>query len=518
MFNFMKKHSEKDKEEKEKKKKEKKEKKEKREREKQRPLTEDELRRLDEAKRGLLKKQGDKTTEVVGQPGLTDRRSSDSSETGSVSSVNKVSPRDETKEPLATSYTTYTQLEISGADNNEHLGEGLQKRNSNPKRGILKDRSTYGPPIPNHGVVGNLDDTATLEQNTYANEILSGKIGTGADKDGKKANPTKGSPSSKAKRQPSGSPGQQRAAPAGVKPSGSPRQQTAKVHPSPSKDHQTQVGDKQALPTVEFTIMVQPQQTAVTESSPQAPSGVDDPDSASNQVDKTFSADLKLPALAPPKPPRAREITLRRQSAGDFGFTLRRGTVLERGVGDNTERKRMVIFAEPGSTVRKSHTGLLPGDRLIEVNGANVEASSREEIIDMIRRSGDVVTLKVQPIPELSELSIRSGVDGGEYVLDEDHLKMGTLQRTGSKRYKKATVSHAHRSVESLYCLTFIVLRPLKEKYTQFHLAVKMKDITIWTHMCENEFKKVSYITETVMYIWYLVASWTYEVTVILTQ
>ena len=57
-----------------------------------------------------------------------------------------------------------------------------------------------------------------------------------------------------------------------------------------------------------------------------------------------------------------------------------------------------------------------------------------------------------------------------------------------------------------------------KEKYTQFHLAVKMKDKTIWTHMREKEFlKSVICNRKRDVYIWYLVASWACEVTVILT-
>ena len=159
-------------------------------------------------------------------------------------------------------------------------------------------------------------------------------------------------------------------------------------------------------------------------------------------TEKTFgNIDLKLPVLAPPRCPKPREIILRRQPAGDFGFTLRRGTVLERGIGDNTERKRTVIFAEPGP--KNNQTGLLPGDRLIEVNSKNVEIASREEIIEMIRNSSDTVTLKVQPIPELSELSMRSGLDGEEVSIEEQSIRTGTLQRSGSMRFKSRAVSTA---------------------------------------------------------------------------
>lgn len=44
---------------------------------------------------------------------------------------------------------------------------------------------------------------------------------------------------------------------------------------------------------------------------------------------------------------------------------------------------------------------------------------------------------------ELSELSRRSGHDGGEIVLDDSNIKGGTLRRSGSRRFNKSSrVSH----------------------------------------------------------------------------
>ena len=61
-------------------------------------------------------------------------------------------------------------------------------------------------------------------------------------------------------------------------------------------------------------------------------------------------------------------------------------------------------------------------------------------------------------------------------------------------------------------------LNLLKEKYTQFHVTVKMKDKPI-TRMREAEF--LEYVINnrnSDVYIWYLVASWACKVTVILPQ
>uniref|UniRef100_A0A672ST13 Myosin XVIIIA n=1 Tax=Sinocyclocheilus grahami TaxID=75366 RepID=A0A672ST13_SINGR len=121
-------------------------------------------------------------------------------------------------------------------------------------------------------------------------------------------------------------------------------------------------------------------------------------------VDKTFSADLRLPAVVPPQTPEVRELVLQRRSTGDFGFSLRRTTMLDRGT-DGGVYRRVVHFAEPGAGTKDLALGLVPGDRLVEINGRNVENKNRDEIVEMIRQSGDTVRLKVQPILELSELS-----------------------------------------------------------------------------------------------------------------
>nr|XP_020818939.1 unconventional myosin-XVIIIa isoform X13 [Phascolarctos cinereus] len=121
-------------------------------------------------------------------------------------------------------------------------------------------------------------------------------------------------------------------------------------------------------------------------------------------VSKRFAADLRLPAVASPLPPPPRELELQRRPTGDFGFSLRRTTMLDRAPEGQAYR-RVVHFAEPGAGTKDLALGLVPGDRLVEINGQNVENKSRDEIVEMIRQSGDHVRLKVQPIPELSELS-----------------------------------------------------------------------------------------------------------------
>lgn len=145
-------------------------------------------------------------------------------------------------------------------------------------------------------------------------------------------------------------------------------------------------------------------------------------------VTKRFPADLRLPPVVPPLPPALRELELQRRPTGDFGFSLRRTTVLDRGPEGQVYR-RVVHFAEPGAGTKDLALGLVPGDRLVEINGHNVESKSRDEIVEMIRQSGDGVQLKVQPIPELSELS-RSWLRSSEGPRREPaHVSVGLGSR-----------------------------------------------------------------------------------------
>lgn len=153
--------------------------------------------------------------------------------------------------------------------------------------------------------------------------------------------------------------------------------------------------------------------------------------------------DLPLPPIEPICLPEPRELTIVRQPPprNDFGFSLRRAMVVERDPdGGGGYRLTAVIFAEPGAIVQhRNDTGLLPGDRLLEVNKCKVDDKTREEVIEMIKSSGSVVVVKVQPVSELSELSRRSGADGRTVALDDSNIRCGTLRRSGSRRFNQTT-------------------------------------------------------------------------------
>lgn len=411
MFGFMKKHSDKEKEEKDKRKKEKKDKK----RQMERPLTAEELQRLEEAKRGLYRKGSD--SNYTYQPTRPPRTRS--SADGTTPSDSSDSLSSSGRETTPDTYTSTAKMDIART---VRMPPPTQPK---PKKGILKGKSNYGPEIPNQGVRGSLDDTGVLEENTNLNEILSGEMPSPEEKEKKEAEKRE----SERKRSVKSIIGSlETSGPVAAPRRGPPTKPTMQGRkPPPPKitapsDSQHRACEDELDTKVPFE-----------ENGPPSP------------AEKIYAnIDLQLPLVAPPRCPKPRELILKRQPAGDFGFTLRRGTVLERASGggktaeEKSERKRTVIFAEPGP--KNMHTGLLPGDRLIEVGGTNVENASREEIIELIKKSGGSVTLRVQPIPELSELSMRSGLEGEDVLIGEQAIQDSTLRRSGSMRYKSRQV------------------------------------------------------------------------------
>lgn len=150
------------------------------------------------------------------------------------------------------------------------------------------------------------------------------------------------------------------------------------------------------------------------------------------------SAGLCLPPIRTAlRCPQPRVLTVVRQPSGDFGFSLRRSALSDGLAGD--DRRRTLMFAEP-STLGSGGggTGLLPGDRLLEVNGASVDERTREEVVEMVRSSGDRVSLKVQPLPELCEIVARVAGGGPPGATQGRHR---TLSRTGSRRHRTLGVS-----------------------------------------------------------------------------
>lgn len=115
--------------------------------------------------------------------------------------------------------------------------------------------------------------------------------------------------------------------------------------------------------------------------------------------------DLPLPPLQMTAV-RHREVDARRNSqSGGFGFILRKSYLPSPEEPDKT---KLVHLIEP----RSDYYGpLMTGDRIIGVNGDDVEGVPHEAVVEMIKASGECVQLRVASMPELMELNERGALD-----------------------------------------------------------------------------------------------------------
>ena len=362
MFGFMKK--DKDKDEDRRKKKDKKERKESKRSKDRATLTLDELKRLDEARRSLIgksrKKKDDKLPSGITADYMEQFRSGLELEQCEVdlSSAGTFQELRDRYEALASASSLQSD---SSSDGISLRSLGLAPRP--PKRGILKGRCSEIEGLEYQGVSGDIDDECNLIENTRQNELIMyenllqerGLLLDCQRRLQAQAN---------ARRMSNGS--------GPVSPRSPPGQAFS---PLVSPQHRGKMLAEASPPP--------------TPTSP-VPVG----EGVGHHRTKTFAADLRLPALVPPQAPAPRTLTIERSPAGDFGFSLRRAQVVERGPG-NTESLRTIVFAEPGTVGGSNVTGLLPGDRLLQVNGISVQNKIRDEIIELIKASPNCVTLVV---------------------------------------------------------------------------------------------------------------------------
>ena len=93
--------------------------------------------------------------------------------------------------------------------------------------------------------------------------------------------------------------------------------------------------------------------------------------------------------------------------------------------GDIIERN--VHFAESSINSTQA-TGLLPGDKLLKVNGVSVEGFTKEKVMNLIKENtSNEITITVQPVPELLELCQRCGLE------DSSSFAISTLRNSREK-------------------------------------------------------------------------------------
>ncbi|XP_017083657.2 unconventional myosin-XVIIIa isoform X2 [Drosophila eugracilis] len=338
---------------------------------------------------------------------------------------------------VSVNYSEVTHSLLAGGLKNRFLPPIPPKP---PKRGILKgsrsNMTNVHEEISFTGGTGGAGGTPEmLLRNTFQNELLYEGVGRGAGSIGSNSSQHGTSFTSVESLRSDGEQagGQQRAMtlPANARYGAIPQGNSQGSHlhvltsPSPSADSLTDTTNS-SFATPPFSL------SPVGESQ-----GID----RWARVHAFEDVELPLPPVQLVKLPPPRQLVIRRQKSPrqDFGFSLRKAICLDRTESLTSPIFKPVIFAEPGAG--GGATGLLPGDRLIKVNGTPVGDLSREIIIEMIRNSGEAVTVEVQPVAELVELSKRCMAPITATVEEIDHSitngNCNTLRRSASKRFKR---------------------------------------------------------------------------------
>ncbi|XP_075245104.1 unconventional myosin-XVIIIa-like isoform X2 [Convolutriloba macropyga] len=126
---------------------------------------------------------------------------------------------------------------------------------------------------------------------------------------------------------------------------------------------------------------------------------------------KSFDENLLLPKIYSTKSPEPRELVLKQNFAGDYGFTVKTSTLLEKVPLTGEIIERNIHFAESSANSTQT-TGLLPGDKLLRINDTPVESLPKEQLLELIKAAKTPeIKITVQPVPELLELCQRCGLE-----------------------------------------------------------------------------------------------------------
>lgn len=141
----------------------------------------------------------------------------------------------------------------------------------------------------------------------------------------------------------------------------------------------------------------------------------------------------------------------RNAPGGGFGFILRKAYL---PVPEDPDMTRLVHLVEP----RADYDGpLMTGDRIIEVNGMNVEEEAHEGVVEMIKASGQSVQLLVASMPELVELNARGAFDdtaGARIARDAPSRRSGRAKQwTGTLRKKGTDARKAFKVSGNEVCV-----------------------------------------------------------------
>lgn len=113
-----------------------------------------------------------------------------------------------------------------------------------------------------------------------------------------------------------------------------------------------------------------------------------------------------------PKPSAPRKLFIQKSDTG-FGFNVR-GQVSEGGPlklynGEFYAPLQQVSAVLKGGAADKA--GLCRGDRILEVNGTNVDGATHKQVVDLIKSGGDNLTLTVISVPNDPEYTSKRSTD-----------------------------------------------------------------------------------------------------------
>ena len=148
--------------------------------------------------------------------------------------------------------------------------------------------------------------------------------------------------------------------------------------------------------------------------------------------------DLRLPPLQTSSVSHRTVVAVKNASLGGFGFVLRKSFQPD---PENQDKPLLVHLVEP----RPNYVGpLMTGDRIIEVNGENVENIPHERVVELIKASGDSVQMVVASVPELMELNVRGALDEEQ----THHRCYLPSSGSGSKKNKQGAGTLRKRSAQ----------------------------------------------------------------------
>ncbi|XP_071038996.1 unconventional myosin-XVIIIa isoform X1 [Parasteatoda tepidariorum] len=131
--------------------------------------------------------------------------------------------------------------------------------------------------------------------------------------------------------------------------------------------------------------------------------------------------------------------------------------------------KNADIFPHPSNAKKTSKSVLWSGERLLKVNEISVENKSNEEISELIKSSDEPITITVQTVPELREITRKSDCD--TQTVENSEQRSGSLSPGSNMRFRGLAKSEEEMEVEKAWLSRNIVWIVHKGGFSAAHLV-----------------------------------------------